>query len=588
MGCTAPREYMGREETKMKFLTAKSFKQGLAALAFALPVMSHAGVAFFDPTKTSAPTKLSDMHIYISMTTKAMDTAVKYYTVNAALWSDAAHKDRWIILPPGKHITYVDTTDAFNYPDSTIFVKLFRHETTPGDTNTLVYWETRLLVKKSNPDPSGNFWYGYSYKWNQAGTEATLVDVNLGLDTTLFLTSAPHFRKWHYPTQEDCYACHRVHDGKRSVLGFYPAQLKRPTSTGNQVTDFFANGIFTGTQPTTTLGKRFRGINEGVPSGLSATERFKVIDTMARSYIAANCSGCHGNKGLTDEATGHAPPLNYDFYNLVPQMEFGYKPTAAFQLDVTEQELNKGDSSARPEGRWKFLQTLSEWGITTGTGTNFDMTMPALSAFPSYAAYPGPALVVPRAPAYSTVLFRQLARRTAAMDSGDVFRRLSESKDPKGWKKWIFKAKWGSKAWRDTLTAHGVTTDQVITGDQYTQELGQMPPLATYIPDTAAIKILGEWVTNYYTLYSVPGEHDVTSIHGIKIGSLDKAMPVIQNRQLIVPENWTGKAFMISLNGRSVPLASVGRNRYALPASASAGVYFFRVGDRTFKTSVMK
>jgi len=55
-----------------------------------------------------------------------------------------------------------------------------------------------------------------------------------------------------------------------------------------------------------------------------------------------------------------------------------------------------------------------------------------------------------------------------------------------------------------------------------------------------------------------------------------------------VPENWTGKAFMISLNGRSVPLASVGRNRYALPVSAPAGVYFFRVGDHTFKTSVMK
>ena len=113
-----------------------------------------------------------------------------------------------------------------------------------------------------------------------------------------------------------------------------------------------------------------------------------------------------------------------------------------------------------------------------------------------------------------------------------------------------------------------------------------MPPLATYIPDTAALKILGEWARNYITLTPVPGESIVTSLrdraasrHGI---------PSIRNRQLLVPEGWTGKAVMISLDGRSTPLSSVGRGRYALPASMPSGVYFFQVGNRSFRTSIMK
>ena len=85
---------------KMKFFGLRSINKPIhtvktlaAACALLLPAVTHAGVAFFDPT-AGAPAKLSDVHIYTSMSTKATDTALKYYDVNAALWSDNAHKDR--------------------------------------------------------------------------------------------------------------------------------------------------------------------------------------------------------------------------------------------------------------------------------------------------------------------------------------------------------------------------------------------------------------------------------------------------------------------------------------------------------------
>jgi hypothetical protein len=128
--------------------------------------------------------------------------------------------------------------------------------------------------------------------------------------------------------------------------------------------------------------------------------------------------------------------------------------------------------------------------------------------------------------------------------------------------------------------------NQVFKSISFMNDPSQMPPLATFIPDTASLKILGEWARSYITLTPVPNEVPVTSVRGLV--AMDAGVPTIRNRQLIVPEGWTGKAVMISLDGRSTPLVSAGRGRYALPASMPSGVYFFRVGNKSFRTSVMK
>ena len=65
-------------------------------------------------------------------------------------------------------------------------------------------------------------------------------------------------------------------------------------------------------------------------------------------------------------------------------------------------------------------------------------------------------------------------------------------------------------------------------------------------------------------------------------------MPQLRNRLLMVPNGWTGKAQMFSLSGRSYSMPSVGRGQYAVPQSAPAGVYLFRVGNRSFRASVLR
>ena len=113
----------------------------------------------------------------------------------------------------------------------------------------------------------------------------------------------------------------------------------------------------------------------------------------------------------------------------------------------------------------------------------------------------------------------------------------------------------------------------------------QMPPLASYVPDTAGLKIIGEWIRNYRTLYVVDSN---TIVNPLKSRTtIPRNIPLIQNRVLILPEGWEGRASMMGIQGRAYSLHPAGKNRYAIPASAPSGIYFFKVGRRYFKASLI-
>src|SRR5215510_369192 len=76
------------------------------------------------------------------------------------LWSDGAHKQRWVYLPPGAPID-VTNVDAWTFPVGTKFWKEF--------TFNGRRVETRFLWRA---DDRG--WVFASYKWNDAQTDAAL------------------------------------------------------------------------------------------------------------------------------------------------------------------------------------------------------------------------------------------------------------------------------------------------------------------------------------------------------------------------------------------------------------------------------
>lgn len=301
------------------------FMAGLVILGF-VPSMGQ-GYKFFDPQDSLAiPKSISASGLYQDIPSKRLDPLAVPYDVNVALWSDAAAKQRWLILKPGTKIAYNDTGDFYKYPDGAVFVKNFSIDTLSGDSLSRILWETRLLVLKLVAGKEK--WLGFSYQWNPQQTDALLV-AKEGKNETLQIRprgkQATVLKKWRFPSRNECNTCHltlvRGTVQGRSVLGFFTAQLNRPSRHDrslNQLQYFFNLGIFQGAPPDDfRLSPKWAALDDGTAS----------LETRSRSYIAANCSGCHGSRGL-EIGGAWGVDLNYDFHDMQPKMEWVGRETS--------------------------------------------------------------------------------------------------------------------------------------------------------------------------------------------------------------------------------------------------------------------
>jgi uncharacterized repeat protein (TIGR03806 family) len=199
------------------------------------------------------------------------------FAVNAPFWSDGALKERWIALPGGQNIT-VGTSGDWDFPNGSVLMKNFRLG------QTLV--ETRLFMHHTDGS-----WAGYSYQWNDAQTDATLVSGGA--------TKAWGAQTWHYPSEANCLQCHTAVAGRS--LGPETAQMNRNLTypqtgrTSNQITTL--NGINTLVPPIAGDPATLPAIPD--PAGPTGT-----LTERARAYLHTNCSHCHRPGGPT--------PVNLD------------------------------------------------------------------------------------------------------------------------------------------------------------------------------------------------------------------------------------------------------------------------------------
>src|SRR5262245_28926737 len=100
------------------------------------------------------PTRLSETGLFVSVRDNKPHPALIPYSVNSPLWSDGAHKERFLALPGTSHIDMTPSR-GWNFPDGTVLVKTFSLEREAGNPASRQRIETRLLTK-----PEGE-WAGY-------------------------------------------------------------------------------------------------------------------------------------------------------------------------------------------------------------------------------------------------------------------------------------------------------------------------------------------------------------------------------------------------------------------------------------------
>ncbi|MEO5914473.1 MAG: PQQ-dependent sugar dehydrogenase [Luteolibacter sp.] len=242
------------------------------------------------------PPLLSQTGAFSNVATLTPAAGVVPYTVNAPLWSDRAHKLRWMALPnngvhdsPSEKITF-KAEGNWQFPVGTVFIKHF--ELPVDDTNPTVYrrLETRFVVIPESGEP-----FGFTYKWRPDNSDADLMPA--GLDEQIDIAAiggGTRQETWTYPSHSDCRFCHNGNAGY--VLGVKPWQLNGDMTyplTGraaNQLETLGALGWFDNSYREDLIPWMLKSHNVAETTA-SLTDR-------VRSYIDSNCSQCHQPGGV--------------------------------------------------------------------------------------------------------------------------------------------------------------------------------------------------------------------------------------------------------------------------------------------------
>jgi len=217
------------------------------------------------PGPSDFPTRLSETGCMDPDDPSRPHPSLIPYAPSATLWSDGAGKERWLSLPEDTTITVTADGD-FEPPLGTVLVKQFRR-----DGRLL---ETRLYMRH----PSGD-WGGYTYRWNDAQTEAVLLE-----DAGEVVVDG---RPWAIPSRAECNQCHTEAAGRS--LGLEVAQLDhdftypesfRVSGTRNQLEVLRMLGVLE--EPVPEVAPLPRYDDDAAP-----------VAARARAYLHSNCSSCH-------------------------------------------------------------------------------------------------------------------------------------------------------------------------------------------------------------------------------------------------------------------------------------------------------
>ncbi len=211
------------------------------------------------------PAKLSELGCFTAKDVRKAATGVVAYEPQAPLWSDGAGKPRYFAIPDGTTV-HIEDNGHFHFPIGTVLIKSF----VLGGR----YVESRVFVRHTDGG-----WAGYSYEWNDAGTDADLLP---GAKT-----KTVGGQSWTFPSRGQCMRCHN--DSAETTLGLEIAQLNGPTATSakNQLETLAAAGYFDAPLP---------GPVAALPR-LARYDSNAPLEDRARAYLHANCAHCHRPSG---------------------------------------------------------------------------------------------------------------------------------------------------------------------------------------------------------------------------------------------------------------------------------------------------
>jgi uncharacterized repeat protein (TIGR03806 family) len=265
----------------------------------------------FDFSQVPLP-KLSDYHFFVGpLKNQSPAYKVLPYEPASSLFSDYAHKKRFVWMPKNTKASYNGDDNVLEFPVGAVLIKTFYYDNVlPSNTTKII--ETRLLIRKNDG------WHLYDYIWNEEQTEAYLdFDGNgIFVPVTWSENGITKSTTYKIPSQTECITCHKININqsangeKETPIGPKPQNLNTNytygTFTRNQLTQWKKMGYINNTLP---------AINS-IYSAVDWRDTSKPLGLRARSYLDINCAHCHRVGGHCDYVPQRFNFSNTDTYTL--------------------------------------------------------------------------------------------------------------------------------------------------------------------------------------------------------------------------------------------------------------------------------
>ena len=241
-------------------------------------IAPEADAVVFDPALVPYPTLSTYRFFKGPMAQQRPVASVLPYEPITALFTDYAHKFRFVWMPPGVQATYNGDHDILDMPDGAVLIKTFYYDgVQPGNTRRII--ETRLLFKRNGQ------WEFADYVWNAEQTEAYL-DLS-GSNTPVTWTDENGVTRsisYRIPAEAECQTCHKVAEASMPI-GPKPQNLNSDHAYSDGVKNQLVKWVEQGyLQP---------GYPKNINTVVAWDDMTKPLDDRVRAYLDMNCAHCH-------------------------------------------------------------------------------------------------------------------------------------------------------------------------------------------------------------------------------------------------------------------------------------------------------
>lgn len=247
-------------------------------------------------SKADFPRTLSATGLFTSVEDHELHPGLIPFQVNVPQFSGGARAERAIGLPGDMKMSFHGER-SFGMGDGAVLIKTLAMATTRSDSSGWQRIETQMLHRHEGE------WYGYSYRWNDEGTDATLVE-SAGAEVKLRIRDpdAPEGHRqqtWRFSARAECMMCHSRASAYR--LGATGPQLHRKVERDgrlvSQIEYFGELGLFASSGAPNNPKAPVKEQLDSILTLVDPYDPSHDIDLRARSYLHATCAHCHQAAG---------------------------------------------------------------------------------------------------------------------------------------------------------------------------------------------------------------------------------------------------------------------------------------------------